>query len=170
MKTSTGLCSILGIDFPIIQAPMGGGPTTPELIAAVSNAGALGSLGASAMSPSQIAEAVAAIRLRTDRPFNVNLFAGGIENASGRDAAGMIEILAPYHQTLGLPAPVPPQSTADPFEAQLAAVLDARPPIFSFTFGIPQRRGIRQAEGSRDQDPGHGDDGPGSPAARGRGR
>jgi nitronate monooxygenase len=137
MKLSTDLCPLLGIQYPIIQAPMGGGTTTPELVAAVSNAGALGSLGASAMSPGQIIEAIAAIRLRSDRPFNINLFAGGIENAEGRDPSGMMQILALYHKAMGLPEPVPPQPAGDPFGAQLEAVLEARPPIFSFTFGMP---------------------------------
>jgi nitronate monooxygenase len=67
----------LGLDHPIIQAPIAGGPTTPELVAAVSGAGGLGSLGAAYLSPSQIAEAIRNIRALTDKPFNVNLFAGG---------------------------------------------------------------------------------------------
>jgi nitronate monooxygenase len=89
------------------------------------------------MGPDQILEAIAAIRRRTDRPFNVNLFAGGVEDATGPDPSAMMEVLAPYHAELGLPAPVPPGPVADPFPAQLEAVLEARPPIFSFTFGIP---------------------------------
>ena len=56
---------------------MGGGPSTPELVAAVSNAGGLGSLGAAYLSPSQITEAIHKIRSLTAKPFNVNLFAGG---------------------------------------------------------------------------------------------
>src|SRR5688572_10940401 len=66
--------SRVGIKHPIVQAPMAGGATTPELIAAVSEAGALGSLGAAATAPAKILDDVAAIRQRTARPFNVNLF------------------------------------------------------------------------------------------------
>jgi nitronate monooxygenase len=55
----------------------------------------------------------------------------------GFDAGPMLELLAEVHGKLGLPPPVPPTSEPDPFPAQLEAVLDARPPIFSFTFGIP---------------------------------
>jgi nitronate monooxygenase len=137
MRSSTDIRSLLGIDHPIIQAPMANGATTPALVAAVSNAGALGSLGASALDPGQILDAIAAIRRLTDRPFNVNLFAGGIEGPEGPDPSPMMEILARLHAEFGLPAPVPPGPVADPFEAQFEAVLEARPPIFSFTFGIP---------------------------------
>ena len=64
----------LAIKYPIIQAPMAGGPTTPELVAVVSNAGALGSLGAPYLTPEQITESVDAIRRLTAKPFNINLF------------------------------------------------------------------------------------------------
>ena len=69
----------LGISHPILQAPMAGGTTTPELVAAVSNAGALGSLGAAYLTPEQLIQSIQKIRAITDRPFNVNLFAGGYE-------------------------------------------------------------------------------------------
>lgn len=127
----------LGIENPIIQGPMGGGPSTPELVAAVSNAGGLGSLGAAYLSPEQIGETVRRIRALTDRPFQVNLFVGGWRTDLSFDPAPMLALLAEIHATLGLPAPTLPQLGPDPYPAQLEAVLDARPPIFSFTFGIP---------------------------------
>jgi nitronate monooxygenase len=71
------LLKLLGIEHPIILGPMGGGPSTPELVAAVSNAGGLGSLGAAYLTPDQIGDAICRIRSLTSRPFNVNLFAGG---------------------------------------------------------------------------------------------
>ena len=138
MRSPIDIRPLLGIAHPIIQAPMGGGITTAELVAAVSNAGALGSLGAAYLTPTQVREAIAAIRQRTDRPFNVNLFADGADGAGSHDASAMMEVLARYHEEVGLPAPVPPTPTASPFEAQLEAVLEAAPPIFSFTFGIPK--------------------------------
>src|SRR4051794_2202064 len=100
MRTSTDIRSLLGIDHPIIQAPMAGGATTPALVAAVSNAGALGSLAAALLGPGQIRDAIAEIRRRTDRPFNVNLFAGVAARADGPDATAMMEILAGYHAEL----------------------------------------------------------------------
>ena len=61
----TGFLSRLGVQLPIIQAPMGGGPSTPELVAAVSNAGGLGSLGAPYLTPEQILDAVRRVRALT---------------------------------------------------------------------------------------------------------
>ena len=137
MEETIDLRSLLGIEHPIIQAPMAGGATTPELIAAVSNAGGLGSLGAAYMSPEQITGAVAAIRRLTDRPFGVNLFAGGAESSDGADPAPMLAFLARRHKELGLPPPSLPAVAAHPFGSQFDATLAAGPPVFSFTFGIP---------------------------------
>jgi nitronate monooxygenase len=130
---------LLGIQHPIIQGPMAGGPSTPELVAAVSNAGGLGSLGAAYLTPDQITDAIRRIRALSSRPFNVNLFAGGWSTRQDFDAGPMLGLLAEFHEKLGLPPPVAPTPAPDPFPAQLEAVLDARPPIFSFTFGIPDR-------------------------------
>ena len=132
----------LGIAHPIIQAPMGGGFTPPDLVAAVSNAGALGSLGAPYLSPAQITEAAEKIRALTDRPFTVNLFAGGYAAPSHIDPAPMLALLGEVHEKLGIPPPVLPPLSPSPFEAQLEAVLAARPKVFSFTFGIPDAGSI----------------------------
>jgi nitronate monooxygenase len=126
-----------GINFPIIQAPMGGGLTTPELIAAVCNAGALGSLAAAYLTPDQIQDEVRRIRALTDKPLNINLFAGGYKMEAVPDVRPMLSLLEEVHEILELPAPVLPSLPPDPFPAQFEAVLDARPAIFSFTFGIP---------------------------------
>jgi nitronate monooxygenase len=133
------LLNSLGIQHPIIQGPLGGGPSTPELVAAVSSAGGLGSLGAAYMTPDQITDAIQRIRSLTAQPFSVNLFAGGWDANVQADPAPMLEILSEIHQTLGLPPPTAPMPSPDPFPSQFEAVLDARPPIFSFTFGIPDR-------------------------------
>jgi nitronate monooxygenase len=131
------LLSRLGIEHPIILAPMGGGPGTPELVAAVSNAGGLGSLGAAYMTPAETAQAVSRIRALTNRPFAINLFAGGRETDRAVDPAPMLDLLSGIHARLGLPAPELPKLAPDPFDQQLEAVIEARPAAFSFTFGIP---------------------------------
>jgi nitronate monooxygenase len=131
------LLKLLGMEHPIIQGPMGGGPSTPELVAAVSNAGGLGSLGAAYLMPDQITDTIRRIRALSSRPFNVNLFAGGWSTKQDFDAGPMIELLAEVHDKLRIPPPIAPSPAPDPFPAQLEAVLDARPAIFSFTFGIP---------------------------------
>jgi nitronate monooxygenase len=131
------LLNRLGISLPIIQGPMGGGPSTPELVAAVSNAGGLGSLGAAYLTPEKIIETIRRIRILTDKPFNVNLFAGGYVAKTHADPAPMLALIGEIHEALKLPPPVLPQLPPDPFPAQLEAVLDSAPSIFSFTFGIP---------------------------------
>lgn len=133
------LLKLLGIEHPIIQGPMGGGPSTPELVAAVSNAGGLGSLGAAYQTPEQITDTIRRIRTLTSRPFNINLFAGGWSTDQSCDPGSMLSLLAEVHEKLGLTPPVAPTPVPDPFPAQLEAVLDARPHVFSFTFGVPDR-------------------------------
>jgi nitronate monooxygenase len=139
----------LNIQHPIIQGPLGGGPSTPELVAAVSNAGGLGSLGAAYLTPDQITVDIQRIKSLTEKPFQVNLFAGGWDENAQADPRPMLELLAEIHQTLGLPPPTPPLPKPDPFPEQFEAVLDARPAIFSFTFGIPNPDAISRLKQRR---------------------
>jgi nitronate monooxygenase len=127
----------LGIEQPIILAPMAGAGGTPELVAAVSNAGGLGSWGGGYATPQQILDAASQIRALTDKPFALNLFAGGYEPERVVDAAPMLALVARVHQELDLAPPVLPPNPSSPFEDQVAAVIEARPALFSFTFGIP---------------------------------
>jgi nitronate monooxygenase len=137
MSISHEFLKRLNIDNPIIQGPLGGGPSTPELVAAVSNAGGLGSLGAAYSTPDQIASDIQRIKSLTSKPFQVNLFAGGWDANVSADPRPMLDILAEIHHTLGLPPPTPPIPKPDPFPEQLEVVLAAKPAAFSFTFGIP---------------------------------
>src|SRR5215470_3350707 len=88
MQRFKKLASRLGVEHAIILAPMAGGVSTPALVAAVSNAGGLGSMGAGYLTPRQIADSVAEIRALTNRPFAVNLFAGGSDGTGTRDSTG----------------------------------------------------------------------------------
>src|SRR5215218_158884 len=133
----------LGIEHPIIAAPMGGGPSTPALVAAVSNAGGLGSVAGAYLPPGQLADEIRRVRALTDRPFAVNLFAGGYHTELG-DPQPMLTLLRPVHERLGLPAPTVISVPPDPFPAQLDVVLAARPAAFSFTFGIPSADAMRR--------------------------
>jgi hypothetical protein len=128
MVISNEFVKRLSIEHPIIQGPLGGGPSTPELVAAVSNAGGLGSLGAAYLTPEQIIAAIQRIKSLTGKPFQVNLFAGGWDANAQADPAPILELLAEIHQTLGLPAPAPPLPKPDPFPEQLEAVLDRNRP------------------------------------------
>ncbi len=127
----------LGLTHPIVLGPLGGGPGTPALAAAVSEAGGLGGLGTSYLAPPQLAQAIREARALTSRPFGVNLFAGGWDARASGDAGPILGVLARIHAELGLPAPEVPAVGEDPFPAQLEAVLEARPAAFSFTFGVP---------------------------------
>ena len=77
MKRFRAFASMFGVRHAIILAPMAGGTSTPTLAAAVSNAGGLGSFGAGYITPEEIAQSISAIHSLTDKPFAVNLFAGG---------------------------------------------------------------------------------------------
>lgn len=132
------LAERLGVEHPLVLAPLAGGPSTPDLAAAVSGAGGLGSLGAAYLAPDEIRAAVARVKRLTDRPFAVNLFAGGATQGAD-DPRPMLDLLARWHAALGIDPPVLPPPPADPFDAQLEAVLDGGAPIFSFAFGIPAR-------------------------------
>jgi nitronate monooxygenase len=135
----TELTRSLHIRYPLFQAPMAGGPTTPELAAAVSNAGGLGNLGAGYLKPEEIRSAIREIRRRTDRPFGVNLFVPGPSAESEETISRMTEHLNPYRAELGIPLnpPIPPISES--FEEQAHVLLEENIPVFSFTFGIPPR-------------------------------
>src|SRR3990167_11341992 len=113
MWTTTAITKKIGIKFPIIQAPMAGGATTPELVAAVSNAGALGSLGGAYLNPIELETAVRQIKTLTQRPFAVNLFTPSAEpvlNENQIQAA--IAATKGYRRELGIsdPALRPPFS------------------------------------------------------------
>lgn len=136
--------STVGIEHPVVQAPMAGGATTPELVAAVSNAGALGSLAGAMLSPAAIIENVKRIRELTNRPFNVNLFVLDPPNPTESDLNKAQARLAPYRAALGLsPATTPPKWCEDA-RAQIAALLELAPPVVSFTFGLLDARTVAQ--------------------------
>jgi nitronate monooxygenase len=147
MTFGTILVERLGIEHPIIQAPMAGGGSTPELAAAVCEAGALGFIGAAYLTPSQIREAAAAVRSRTSRPFGINLFAPVTPpDSSSSNSERALALLQRFHQELAIDPPVLPTLGTDPFHEQFAAVLEAKPAVFSFTFGIPPEAALAAAK------------------------
>ncbi|WP_144111192.1 NAD(P)H-dependent flavin oxidoreductase [Paraburkholderia sp. BCC1886] len=125
-----------GMRVPVVQAPMAGGPTTPAMVAAVSNAGGLGFLAAAALSPEKIAGEVAAIRVLTDRPFGVNLFV--LDDLTPDDASvrRALEAIDPLRAEFDLPPGRPLERYAPDFRAQLQTLIDLRVPLASFTFGL----------------------------------
>ncbi|CAM4395377.1 nitronate monooxygenase [Paenibacillus endophyticus] len=133
----TELTRLLNIKYPIFQAPMAGGSTTPDLVASVSNAGGLGNLGAGYLTPEQIRLAIREIRQRTDRPFGINLFVPEQSNTSEESISRMNDYLNKIRAEIGIaPNPIIPKF-AESFEEQVQAVLEENVKLFSFTFGIP---------------------------------
>ncbi|HET7629655.1 MAG TPA: nitronate monooxygenase [Bacillales bacterium] len=125
--------------YPLIQAGMAGGPTTPELVAAVSEAGGLGTLGAGYMKPEDLRKDIRSVRKLTDRPFAVNLFIPEPIDVDEAKIAASAERLAAYRQKLGVTETEAGavQTDGPPFEQQLAVLLEERVPVFSCTFGVP---------------------------------
>jgi nitronate monooxygenase len=116
---------------------MAGGPSTPGLAAAVSNAGGLGSLGGGYLAPDELRTAIRAVKAATDRPFMVNLFAPEAVDTSDPRIAVALDELAPYAAELGLPRPVAPEHFAPDFDEQVDVVVAEGVPVFSVTFGVP---------------------------------
>ena len=143
---TTRVAALLGIEIPLVQAPMAGGSSTPELVAAVSNAGALGSLGAAYTQPDDLRAEIRRVRELTDRPFAVNLFAWSALDQDA-DPAPVLAALAPLYAELGIepPAPRPAFDPVELLDGQLAVVAAERVPVFSFTFGIPPLDEVRAA-------------------------
>jgi nitronate monooxygenase len=136
MAIHTELTRRLGLSHPIIQAPLAGGGDTPALVAAVGEAGALGFIGASYLTPAQITAAAHAVRGLTKRPFGINLFAPAPAPALPADTTAALARVAPYFAELGLPAPTPPAAVTDSFPALFEAALASGAAAFSFTFGV----------------------------------
>lgn len=141
MFPSTAVSERIGISYPIIQAPMAGADT-PELAAAASNAGGLGSLGLARSSPEAMRKAIAEVRARTSKPFNINLFVFDSPRPDADQIARAVKLLQPIRDELGLPPAGVPANNADDFPAQFQELLDAKPPVASFTFGILNRAQI----------------------------
>jgi nitronate monooxygenase len=134
-RFQTELMQRLGLDHPIIVAPMGGA-TTVDLAVAVSEAGALGFLASAYLTPDQIREESRQLKARTSRPFGNNLFAS-VPPQEPVNPQAALDHIARFNAGLELPPPELPAITSDRFEEKLAAVLDGGAPVFSFTFGIP---------------------------------
>ena len=134
---------LLGIALPVIQAPMAGF-TTPELVVAVGNAGALGSLGTAALPTDLIRSQVAAIRQASNHPFNLNFFVHAPPVIDPAATERMRARLKPYFDALGLGA-VPTASVPFPSfdDERLKLVLELRPRLVSFHFGLPAPDAVR---------------------------
>lgn len=139
------LTKLLKIELPIIQAPMAGGATTPELVAAVSNAGGLGSLGAGYMTPSDIRVAIGDIRCLTNKPFAVNLFIPELHDQQirSKQQITMCHRINEASKALNAPVDIPKPPYAPSFSEQIQIIIEEKIPVFSFTFGLLEQQWIK---------------------------
>ncbi|MBB6734494.1 NAD(P)H-dependent flavin oxidoreductase [Cohnella zeiphila] len=132
----TALCEQFAIRYPLFLAGMAGGPSTPELTAAVSEAGGLGTLGAAYMEPEDIREAIRRIRERTAAPFGVNLFVyqPGDDNARIREVQSELNKMRRH---LGIPGATDNEvHTPYRFEQQFEVLLEEKVPVIGTAFGV----------------------------------
>ena len=146
------LTAKLGIDYPIIQGPLGG-LSSQNLTAAVSNFGGLGSFGAHGLAPEAIKDVIAQIRSLTSKPFAMNLWVSmEDEGARTSDENAFNKSLAPlvgHIATLGAPRPEYEPYSRIRFEDQVRVLLDERVPVFSFIYGIPPREILEECRAKR---------------------
>jgi nitronate monooxygenase len=139
---------LLGIDLPVVQAPMAGVQGS-ALAIAVCNAGGLGSLPCAMLGPEAIGAELSAIKAATRRPFNVNFFCHAPPEPSAAREAAWRAALAPYFAELGIdPSAIPAGPGRAPFSAQAADVLAGiRPAVVSFHFGLPAHDLLERVRG-----------------------
>jgi len=134
-----GLVARLGLRAPIFQAPMAG-VATPDLAAAVSNAGGLGALGLGASTPEAARRMIQQTRQMTARPFNVNLFCHAPAQADPNREAAWLEAMAPAFEQFGARAPGALHEIYQSFQsddAMLEMLVAERPAVISLHFGLP---------------------------------
>jgi nitronate monooxygenase len=134
---STPLCDLLGVRYPLIQAPMAGGWTTPELVAAVSNAGGFGSLAGASVPPERLREDIRAVKERTDRPFAVN-FLLAPPGPGSHDVAAVQRFLDGFRERFDLPpGETELESPSFSLQDQFEVVFEEQVPVLSVALGDP---------------------------------
>jgi nitronate monooxygenase len=141
------LSKLLGIELPIIQAPMAGAQASAMAVA-VSNAGGLGSIGCATLSIDAMRNELAAIKSGTAKPFNVNFFCHVPPVPSAERETAWRLALSPYYRKYGIdPEKIPAGPGRAPFSAEAADALDEiRPAVVSFHFGLPPKELLARAK------------------------
>ena len=138
MKRTRELLDLLGIDLPIVLAPMAGN-STPELVAAVSNAGGLGSYGCAMLSREQLIEEAGRIKSLTNHSFNLNFFCHAPPNVTAEHDQAWRSKLAPYYAEFDIEPGASAGGARRPFDEETCdAVLAIGPRVVSFHFGMPK--------------------------------
>jgi len=141
MWRKTKFTELVGIKYPIIQGPFGGGLSSVALTSTVSNFGGLGSFGCQPYSSDEIITICYELRKHTSRPFNINLWVNDrdarLADFRESDYRKLVELFKPYFDELGLPLPERPKDLGASFSEQVNAIFEAKPAVFSFVYGIP---------------------------------
>lgn len=143
---SASLLERLGMSLPIIQAPMAG-TSTPQMAAAVTNAGGLGSIGVGAVNAAAARSMIEATRQATSGAFNVNVFCHKLATADPAREAAWLQALAPVFHRYGAEPPAAIHEIYTSFLADpemLAVFEEERPPVVSFHFGLPPAETIHR--------------------------
>lgn len=141
MWSQTAISQLMRLRWPIIQGPFGGGLSSIDLTVAVAEAGGLGSFGVHHLAHADIVAVAKAIRARTQKAFALNLWmpveGRDQHHVGAQEHAVWQQQFSPYFAELGVTMPNASDIPWPTLDAQLAAVLDAKPTVFSFVFGIP---------------------------------
>ena len=141
MWYNTTAAKVLGAQYPIFQGPFGGSLSSVKLAAIVSNMGGVGGHGANILTPGEIVQLNKDLREATDKPYNINLWVSDTDTPPGGISETQFEktqaLFRPYFDEVGLGLPEKPIVQANRFGNQVQAILDIRPPVLSFMFGIP---------------------------------
>lgn len=140
MWNKNRITDLLGIEYPIMQGPFGGGLSTVELTTTVSRLGGLGGFGAYTLSPQEIYNIHQEITSKTDKPYNLNLWVNDHdmidEEHTKKQYEKASEIFKPYFDLADTEIPPLPPSFESRFQNQLQVIFDIQPKVFSFMFGL----------------------------------
>lgn len=148
MWNKNALTQVLGIQWPIVQGPFGGGLSSVALASSVSNLGGLGSFGAHYMTGEQILQVTKELHEKTHNPFAVNLWISDHDPKALQITEAEFEKyranLKPIYDLLDVALPSFPQKFGERFNDQVEYLFKARPPVFSFVFGIPDKEVFKE--------------------------
>jgi nitronate monooxygenase len=140
MWNKNRITKLLGIEYPILQGPFGGGLSTVELTSTVSNLGGLGGFGAYTLSPQEIYTIHTEIRSKTDKPYNINLWVNDHDIIDEQHTQAQyqksVDVFQPYFDLLHTDVPDLLPSFESRFQNQLQVIFDCKPKVFSFMFGL----------------------------------
>lgn len=141
------LQQLLGIELPVIQAPMAG-VQGAALAIAVSNAGGLGSLPCATLSADALRKELVTLKAGTTKPVNLNFFCHQPQEVTPEELNAWRDILQPYYAELGIDSLSTSGPTRMPFNSEMAEIVrDFKPAVVSFHFGLPSQELLNMVRG-----------------------